>query len=52
VKLLLRLSFPNEECAGCLSKRFGVAPENAINMLKLAYDMGYNVYGITFHVGS
>ncbi|MGH2751700.1 MAG: EamA family transporter [Actinomycetota bacterium] len=35
-----------------LSKRFGVGPNEAVELLKLAADFGLTPYGCTFHVGS
>ncbi len=52
VKLLLRVSFPNPETKVDLSKKFGTTPENVLNLLQKAKDKGFNIYGLSFHVGS
>ena len=43
------------ECAGAdwpLSRKFGCAPEMAVELLRQARDMGLDPYGVSFHVGS
>ena len=43
------------ECAGAewpLSRKFGCAPEMAIDLLKQARTYGLDPYGVSFHVGS
>jgi ornithine decarboxylase len=43
------------ECGGAewpLSRKFGCAPEMAIELLKRARDRGLDPYGVSFHVGS
>jgi len=43
------------ECGGAewpLSRKFGCAPEMAIDLLKLARERGLDPYGVSFHVGS
>lgn len=52
IKLLLRVSFPNNETKVDLSKKFGALPQNVIPLLKKAYSMGFNLRGLSFHVGS
>jgi ornithine decarboxylase len=52
VKLLLRVSFPNPESKADLSKKFGCTPEQAMALLSEAQDLGINVVGLSFHVGS
>ncbi len=48
----VRLSVPNEGSDWPLSKKFGVEPDAAIELLLYARDKGLNPVGITFHVGS
>ena len=52
IKVLLRLSFPNKEAQCDLSAKFGVLPDKSFAMLQKAVAMGYNVVGLSFHVGS
>lgn len=52
VKLLMRLSFPNPDCVVNLSYKFGVDPENAVDLALKAKEMGLKVEGLCFHVGS
>jgi len=52
VKLLLRISIPNENCLAKLWKKFGVSPDEAIPLMKKASELGIDVVGMTFHVGS
>jgi ornithine decarboxylase len=43
------------ECTGAdwpLSRKFGCAPEMAVDLLRKARDAGLDPYGISFHVGS
>ena len=43
------------ECTGAdwpLSRKFGCAPEMAVELLRQARDMGPDPYGVSFHVGS
>jgi ornithine decarboxylase len=43
------------DCAGAewpLSRKFGCAPEMAIEVLEHAYRLGLEAYGVSFHVGS
>lgn len=51
-QLLLRLSFPNPDTKVDLSKKFGCRPEHALELLQQAKDLGLNVMGLSFHVGS
>ena len=51
-KLLLRVSFPNPETKVDLSKKFGCTPEMVLPLLKQAKDLGIEVIGLSFHVGS
>lgn len=52
VKLLMRLSFPNPDCVVNLSYKFGIDPEHALDLAFEARDMGLDVKGLCFHVGS
>ena len=52
MKLLLRVSFPNPESKADLSKKFGCTPEQAMELMSDAKDLGINVIGLSFHVGS
>ena len=43
------------ECTGAdwpLSRKFGCAPEMAVDLLRQARDLGLDPYGVSFHVGS
>jgi ornithine decarboxylase len=35
-----------------LSRKFGCVPEMAVDVLRLAHDLGLTAYGVSFHVGS
>lgn len=48
----IRLSVPNEGSEWPLSKKFGVEPEAALDLLLYARDKGLIPVGLTFHVGS
>lgn len=48
----VRLSVPNEGSEWPLSKKFGVEPDEAVDLLVYAKDKQLNPVGITFHVGS
>lgn len=51
-KMVLRIRI-NDESARCpLGIKFGVEPEKAPFLLKVAKDLGINVVGVSFHVGS
>ncbi len=52
VKLLMRVSFPNPDCVVNLSFKFGVDPVQAVDLALKARDMGLEVAGLCFHVGS
>lgn len=51
-QLLLRVSFPNPESKVDLSKKFGCTPEATLPLLRKAQELGLNVIGLSFHVGS
>jgi len=48
----VRLTVPNEGSEWPLSKKFGIEPDTALELLLYARDKGLNPVGITFHVGS
>lgn len=52
IKILLRISFPNKEAQCDLSAKFGIVPNESLRMIQKALGMGYNVIGVSFHVGS
>ena len=52
VGLLLRVSFPNPDAIVDLSRKFGCSPDEAIELLQIAKQMGMHVKGLSFHVGS
>ena len=52
VKLLLRVSFPNPETKVDLSKKFGCLPEHVLPLLHRAKILGFDIEGLSFHVGS
>jgi len=52
IQVLIRLSFPNKEAQCDLSAKFGVLPDKSLAMLRKAKEMGYNILGLSFHVGS
>ena len=51
-RLLLRVSFPNPETKVDLSKKFGCTPEMVLPLLRQAKELGIQVIGLSFHVGS
>ncbi|CCQ09200.1 Ornithine decarboxylase [Pseudoalteromonas luteoviolacea B = ATCC 29581] len=51
-KLLLRVSFRNPDTKIDLSKKFGCRQEEALTLLKQAKELGVNIIGLSFHVGS
>lgn len=52
VRLLIRVSFPNPETQVDLSRKFGVIPENCLDLIKAARELGLDICGVSFHVGS
>ncbi|RMG04246.1 MAG: type III PLP-dependent enzyme [Nitrospirae bacterium] len=50
--LYLRLSVPNEGSEWPLSRKFGVEPDVALDLIRYASERGMSVVGTTFHVGS
>lgn len=51
-KLVLRLKTPSNGSRIDLSYKFGAPPEEALELLQRAYDMGLRPVGLSFHVGS
>ena len=51
-KVFVRLTVSNEGSQWPLTRKFGVEPEEAVNLLEKAAGMGLEPYGLTFHVGS
>ena len=51
-ELLLRVSFRNPGAMVDLSRKFGCDPEDLLALARLAADLGVNVRGLSFHVGS
>ena len=51
-RLLIRVSFPNPETPVDLSKKFGVLPQDCLDLLRFTKMLGLNVVGLSFHVGS
>ncbi|MCC6201744.1 MAG: type III PLP-dependent enzyme [Gammaproteobacteria bacterium] len=52
VGLLLRVSFPNPDATVDLSRKFGCAPAETLDLLRVARQLGLHVKGLSFHVGS
>ncbi len=52
VGILIRLSFPSETAAVDLSRKFGCPPEEAPEIAERAQRAGFQVRGLSFHVGS
>ena len=51
-RLLLRVSFRSPGAVCDLSRKFGCDPENFLVLARQAADLGVDVQGISFHVGS
>lgn len=52
VQLLLRVSFRSPGAVCDLSRKFGCDPEDAPALARLAAELGIDVRGLSFHVGS
>ncbi|MDD4137489.1 MAG: type III PLP-dependent enzyme [Methanoregula sp.] len=50
--LVLRLRVPNTGSMVELSSKFGAEPGEAVDLIIAAFDMGLDVEGLSFHVGS
>ncbi len=51
-ELLLRVSFRSPGAVCDLSRKFGCDPEDAVELAQLARQLGIEVRGLSFHVGS
>ncbi len=51
-ELLLRVSFRSPGAVCDLSRKFGCDPEDALALARLAAELGIDVRGLSFHVGS
>jgi ornithine decarboxylase len=51
-ELLLRISFRAAGAMCDLSRKFGCDPEDVLSLARLAADLGIQVRGLSFHVGS
>ncbi|MGH8150479.1 MAG: type III PLP-dependent enzyme, partial [Steroidobacteraceae bacterium] len=51
-ELLLRVSFRSSGAVCDLSRKFGCDPERALELARLAAELGVDVRGLSFHVGS
>jgi ornithine decarboxylase len=51
-ELLLRVSFRNPGAVCDLSRKFGCDPEDLLPLARLASELGVDVRGLSFHVGS
>ncbi len=52
VGVLLRVSFRSSSASVDLSKKFGCAPDEVVDFVKQAEQLGIHVKGLSFHVGS
>lgn len=51
-RAVVRVEVPHEGSRWPLDGKFGVPPDEAVELLKLAEQHGLRPYGVTFHVGS
>lgn len=51
-ELLLRVSFRSPGAVCDLSRKFGCDPESLLDLARFAAELGVNVRGLSFHVGS
>jgi ornithine decarboxylase len=51
-ELLIRVSFRSPGAVSDLSRKFGCEPEDALELIRLAAQLGIQVRGVSFHVGS
>lgn len=51
-RVYLRLFVSEHGSRFSLSEKFGAKPENALELMQYAQDLGLEVYGLTFHIGS
>lgn len=52
IGLLLRVSFRSQSAKVDLSRKFGCAPEQVLEIVQQTSAMGANIRGLSFHVGS
>ena len=52
IGVLLRVGFRSESATVDLSRKFGCAPEQVLEIIRQASDLGVHVRGLSFHVGS
>ena len=52
IGVLLRVSFRSESAKVDLSRKFGCAPEQVLDILRQASTIGVHIRGLSFHVGS
>ncbi|MFO7278603.1 MAG: type III PLP-dependent enzyme [Pseudomonadota bacterium] len=52
VRLLIRVSFRSPGAVCDLSRKFGCDPEDVLALARLAAELGIDVRGLSFHVGS
>jgi len=50
--IVLRIEVPNKGSVVNLSSKFGASREDAVNLALKAFEMGFLVEGLSFHVGS
>jgi ornithine decarboxylase len=48
----VRLRVDDQDSVFPLSRKFGAEPDDAVDLMRLARNLGLRPYGITFHVGS
>ncbi len=51
-RVFCRILIANDGAEWPLSRKFGCAPEMAVEVLEHAYRLGLDAYGVSFHVGS
>ncbi len=51
-KVFCRILIANDGAEWPLSRKFGCAPEMAVDVLEHAHRLGLDAYGVSFHVGS
>ena len=52
ITVMLRLAFVAPDAPVDLSRKFGAQPDDAMNILQIAQQMGITIDGLCFHVGS
>ena len=51
-RLVLRVKVSDKDSLSELNSKFGASPEEAVDLIQKAVDLGFSVEGISFHVGS